>query len=435
MDEQVDRGPGAAQLARSAGPALLVGAASALVLFGADELALVLEHWWWHTLPHALGVAEDARWWIVVVLTLTGALVGLVLWKAPGHGGHDTATVELISPPLPLRALPGVLAALVLGLAGGVSLGPEGPIIMIGAALAVLAYRRIAPAVPVQAVLVIAAAGMLGAMLGTPVAAALALTGALGGVKGGHLWDRLFAPLVAAGSGAVMYHLLGGASWDMGLPDYEPAWIDLVTASVVAVIAAVAGVGAAAVFAPAWRLARRLRHPMIYATVGGVLLGLLGVIGGPLTLFKGATQTAEILANRDAYGVGALVGILVVKLVAVVVAGATGFRGGRIFPALFAGVVVGLLGHALIPGLPLAMAVAAGVMGMVLAISRDGWFAIFGGVLVAGDIATVAILCVAILPAWLVVTRAPHMIVHLPSPTPAPSPAGTAATPTPPPAD
>ncbi len=415
MDAEVDKGPGPAALARSAGPAALVGAVSALILFGADEVALVLEHWWWHTLPDLLGVAEDARWWIVVVLTVTGALVGLVLWKAPGHGGHDTATVELVSPPLPMRALPGVAAALILGLAGGVSLGPEGPIIMIGAALAVLAYRHLSPATPVTAVLVIATAGMLGAMLGTPVAAALALTGALGGVKGGHLWDRLFAPLVAAGAGAVMYRLMGGASWDMGLPAYQPAWMDLLTASLVAAGAAAAGVAAAAVFAPAWRLFRRLRHPMIYATVGGVLLGLLGALGGEITLFKGALQTAEILADRDAYGIGALAAIIVIKLIAVVVAGASGFRGGRIFPALFVGVAAGLLGHALMPGLPVTMAVAAGVMGMVLAISRDGWFAIFGGVLVAGDIATLALLCVAVLPAWLVVTRAPHMLVHAPA--------------------
>ena len=76
---------------------------------------------------------------------------------------------------------------------------------------------------------------------------------------------------------------------------------------------------------------------------------------------------------------------------------------------------VDLPGHALIPGLPLAMAVAAGVMGVVLAVSRDGWFAIFGGVLIAGDIATLPLLCVAILPAWLVVTRAPHMLVRLPA--------------------
>lgn len=426
MDDEHDKGPGAAALLRSAGPALLVGAASALILFGADELALLLEHWWWETLPHLLGVDQDARWWIVVVLTVTGALVGLVVWKAPGHGGHDTATVELISPPLPLRALPGVLAALVLGLAGGVSLGPEGPIIMIGAALAVLAYRRLAPATPVTAVLVIATAGMLGAMLGTPVAAALALTGALGGVKGGHLWDRLFAPLVAAGAGAAMYHLLGGGSWDMGLPPYEPQWLDLATAALVAVTAALGGVAAAAVFEPAWRLARRLRHPLAYATTGGLLLGLLGVVGGHITLFKGAAQTAEILAERDQYGVAALVLIIVVKLVAVVVAGATGFRGGRIFPALFVGAVVGILGNVLIPSLPLSMSVAAGVMGMVLAVSRDGWFAIFGGALIAGDIATVPILCVVILPAWLVVTRAPHMLVRLPKPAATPAHDATA---------
>lgn len=418
-DETIDRGPGPAALAKSAVPAALVGVACALILFGADELAMLLEHWWWHTLPGLLGVPDGARWWIVLVLTVTGALVGLVLWKAPGHGGHDTATVELIAPPLPLNALPGVLTALVLGLAGGVSLGPEGPIIMIGASLSVLAYKRLAPQVPTMAVLVISAAGMLGAMLGTPVAAALTFTGALGAVKGGHLWDRLFAPLVAAGAGAVAYHMLGGVSWDTGLPAYEAHWWDLVTASIVAVVGAAAGVAAAAAFAPAWRLARRLRNPLVYATVGGVLLGLLGALGGEITMFKGAVQTAEILANRAEYGVGALIGIIVIKLVAVVVAGSTGFRGGRIFPALFIGVAMGLLGHALIPGLGVTLAVGAGVLGVVLAIAHDGWLALFAAALVSSDIATFPVLCIAVLPAWLVVTRAPHMLVHEPAEAPA----------------
>ncbi len=422
-DETIDRGPGPAALAKAAVPAVVVGVASALILFGADELALVLEHWWWHTLPGLLGVAEDARWWNVVVLSITGVLVGLVLWKAPGNGGHDTATVEIMSPPLPVKALPGVLAALVLGLAGGVSLGPEGPIIMIASSLAVLAYKKFAPAVPTEAVIIVTAAGMLGAMLGTPVAAALVLTGALGAVKGGHLWDRLFTPLVAAGSGAIAYHLLGGVSWNMGLPAYEPRLWDLLTGSVVAVVGAGAGVAAAAALPPAWRMARRLRNPLVYATAGGLILGLLGALGGQITLFKGAAQTAEIIANRDDYGVLALAGIIVIKLVAIVVAAATGFRGGRIFPALFVGVAMGLLGHALIPGLSLTLAVGAGVLGVVLAIGHDGWLALFIAAVVTGDIATFPMLCIIVLPAWLVVTRAPHMLVHEGAPGPVSEPA------------
>ncbi len=384
---QQHAGPGPAALARSALPAAIVGGISGLILFAVDEVALGLEHVWWQWLPDTLGVAADARWWPLPILALTGALVGLVLWKMPGHGGHDTATIELTAPPLPIRALPGVAAALILGLAGGVSLGPEGPIIMIAAGLTVVAYRRVSPTTPVPAALVIATSAMLGAMLGTPVAAALVLTGALGGAGAGHLWDRLFAPLVAAGAGAAVYHLVGGVSWDMGLPAYSPAWVDLLTASVVGVVGAALGAAAAWTFPVAHRLFRTLRHPIAYVTLGGVLLGLLAIIGGPRTLFKGADQAAELLADRSSLGTGTLVVIVVVKLAAIVVAGSSGFRGGRIFPALFTGVAIGVLAHAVVPAVPVTLAVAAAVLGVVFAVGRDGWIALFGGALVAGDVA------------------------------------------------
>jgi hypothetical protein len=48
---------------------------------------------------------------------------------------------------------------------------------------------------------------------------------------------------------------------------------------------------------------------------------------------------------------------------------------------------------------------------VVLAIARDGWIALFIGVAVTGGVMVLAVLCVAILPAWLLVTRAPEMLV------------------------
>lgn len=97
-------------------PAALVGVVCALLLWGAEELAALLEHLWWGALPDALGVGE-ARWWPLVILTITGALIGLVVERAPGHAGYDSAQIELNAPPLPLRSLPGVAIVLVLALA------------------------------------------------------------------------------------------------------------------------------------------------------------------------------------------------------------------------------------------------------------------------------------------------------------------------------
>ncbi len=109
---------------------------------------------------------------------------------------------------------------------------------------------------------------------------------------------------------------------------------------------------------------------------------------------------------------------MVVKTVALVIAAAAGFRGGRIFPSVFIGVAIGVLANGLLPSIPLTVAVAAGVVGMVLAVARDGWLALFIGAAVAGNIVVLPLLCIAILPAWLIVSKAPPMIAHVPEPNP-----------------
>ena len=75
--------------------------------------------------------------WIIGVLTLTGIAVGLVIRFSQGHAGPDPACEPLIGAPVPPSALPGLIVALILGLAGGVSLGPEHLIMTVNIALAV----------------------------------------------------------------------------------------------------------------------------------------------------------------------------------------------------------------------------------------------------------------------------------------------------------
>ena len=128
-----------------------------------------------------------------------------------------------------------------------------------------------------------------------------------------------------------------------------------------------------------------------------------------------AGELGELVAERGEYGAAAILLIVLVKLAALVVSAAAGFRGGRIFPAVFGGVAVGVLANSLLPEVPLTVAVAGGVLGMVLAISKEGWIALFIAVAVTGSIAVLPVLCVAILPTWLLVSRAPEMIVHPPA--------------------
>ena len=199
-------------------PAIVVGVLSALILWGLEQLADLLGGVLWTTLPDALGV-DPSGWWIILVLTVTGLAVGIALKVLPGHGGPDSVTTELMSPPLKLKVLPGLALVTLLGLAGGVSLGPENPIIAINVAIVVAIFARLVPKVSPQVAMLLAGASTVGALFGTPVAAALLFTGILAALRsGGSLWDRLFLPVAAAGAAATTMHLLGAPPFAFDLP-------------------------------------------------------------------------------------------------------------------------------------------------------------------------------------------------------------------------
>jgi len=404
--------PALRNLLRLSVPAVLVGVISALVLYALDWLSAEAEDVLWTVLPGALGVDPDSRWWIFGMLTGAGLLVGLVVWLVPGHGGRDSATTELIAPPLPLRVLPSLAVVTVLGLAGGVSLGPENPIIAINTALLVALVARLWPKVPTDLVVMLAAAATIGALFGTPVAAALVFTGVVAGFpRGGPLFDRLFLPLVSAGAGAMTMDAFGRPFASMDLPDLGvPDIGDVGISLAVATVAAGAALLGVLAFPYVHRFFHGMRNPVLYVTLGGVVLGVLGAIGGPLTLFKGSQQSFELVQQRADLSTWNLVLIVAVKLVALVVAAAAGFRGGRIFPAVFIGVAAGVVVNAAFPGAPLGLSVASGVLGVVLAVGRDGWIALFVAVAVVGDVGVLPVLCLAVLPAWLLVRGAPEML-------------------------
>ncbi|MFB7369176.1 ion channel protein [Streptomyces sp. NPDC056222] len=391
-------------------PALVVGVLASLLFLAIERISEEFEHVLWDTLPDALGIGGYSSLWMIVMLTATGIAVGLVVWKVPGHAGPDPASTGLESPPVAPSVVPGLLLAGTLALAGGVSLGPENPIIAANIALAYWLGRKVAPAAPGALWVVLASSATIGALFGTPVAAALVISEALTHQPGarGSLWDRLFAPLVAAGAGAMTTSLLTDFTFDLSLPQVpHPGWGDLLAAMVVATAAALFGLLACYGFPHVHRAFKRLNHPMLMLPLGGLVLGLLGALGGPLTLFKGLEQVKELSANIGGYSSGDLAKMAVVKLVALVIAASCGFRGGRIFPAVFIGVAFGMFAQALVPEIPPAVAVSAGVLGVLLATTRQGWVSLFVAGVLAPQPSMFAVLCLASLPAWLVVTGRP----------------------------
>ncbi|MGW3103185.1 ion channel protein [Streptomyces sp. NPDC001100] len=392
-------------------PAVVVGVLASLLFIGVSAAAEQLQHVLWNNLPDALGIGRYSVLWMLVMLTATGIAVGLVVWKAPGHAGPDPATIGLEAVALPPVVLPGLLLATALMLAGGPSLGPENPIIAVNVALTLWAGRRLAPRVPGGAWGALAESATIGALFGTPVAAALLISEALAGRQTkGALWDNVFAPLTAAGVGAMTTTLVAHPTFDLHLPPLgRPGWGDLLAVLVLAPLAALLGMAAVYVFPYVHSAFSRLGHPMLALPAGGLVLGLLAAVGGQLTLFKGLDQIGTLAADPEGWSAGQFATMTVVKLAAMLVATSCGFRGGRIFPSVFIGVALGLFAHAVVPAVHPALGVAAGVLGMLLAITRQGWLSLFTAAILVASPAILALLCIGSLPAWLLVTGRPQM--------------------------
>ncbi len=399
-------------------PAVAIGIASSLILIVVMKIASVLQNLLWQRLPGTLGIAQDSPLWIIGVLTLTGIAVGLVIRFSQGHAGPDPACEPLIGAPLPPSALPGLIVALILGLAGGVSLGPEHPIMTVNIALAVAIGARLLPRVNRMEWTILASAGTIGALFGTPVAAALIFSQTLNGSSEVPLWDRLFAPLMAAAAGALTTGLFFHPHFSLPIAHYgQMEMTDILSGAIVAAIAIAAGMVAVWCLPRLHAMMHQMKNPVLVLGIGGFILGILGVIGGPVSLFKGLDEMQQMVANQ-AFSTSDYFLLAVIKLAALVVAAASGFRGGRIFPAVFVGVALGLMLHEHVPAVPAAITVSCAILGIVLVVTRDGWLSLFMAAVVVPNTTLLPLLCIVMLPAWLLLAGKPMMMVNRPKQQP-----------------
>ena len=399
-------------------PAVAIGIASSLILIVVMKIASVLQNLLWQRLPGTLGIAQDSPLWIIGVLTLTGIAVGLVIRFSQGHAGPDPACEPLIGAPIPPSALPGLIVALILGLAGGVSLGPEHPIMTVNIALAVAIGARLLPRVNRMEWTILASAGTIGALFGTPVAAALIFSQTLNGSNEVPLWDRLFAPLMAAAAGALTTGLFFHPHFSLPIAHYgQMEMTDILSGAIVAAIAIAAGMVAVWCLPRLHAMMHQMKNPVLVLGIGGFILGILGVIGGPVSLFKGLDEMQQMVANQ-AFSTSDYFLLAVIKLAALVVAAASGFRGGRIFPAVSVGVALGLMLHEHVPAVPAAITVSCAILGIVLVVTRDGWLSLFMAAVVVPNTTLLPLLCIVMLPAWLLLAGKPMMMVNRPKQQP-----------------
>lgn len=325
----------------------------------------------WDTVPSALG-ADEPPWWWVLGLLVVGALAVSLAVRLPGHGGHHP--LDGLSFGVAPRDLPSILLAAFASLVFGAVIGPEAPLLALGAGIGVAAARRAGPAA--SRVVVLAGAGAaIGVVLGNPLVTALLLLEALlhaPRTDGGPGPGRAMVPvLVALGAGDLVR--VGVGDWP-GVHTSTLSTGDLAAYPTVHVADLVWGlltaVGTTALVVLATRSAEALRHvarrgPALALVLGGLAIGALALavrattgVGVDVVLFSGQQSLGTVTATT---AVGTLVVVAVVKSAAYALSLGAGFRGGEIFPAVFIGCAAGAAAAAALPGTAVGAQVACGI--------------------------------------------------------------------------
>jgi len=209
----------------------------------------------------------------------------------------------------------------------------------------------------------------------------------------------LFPSLLASAVSTVVFVLLSGAFFETlyQFPDYAPRLVDLLFAVPLGLLGGVIGV----LFMLSLKRLQQLFLPMKKSVVlRGLLGGLgMGIIGAllPLTLFSGEAETTELIEGAAELGVVLLIVLGLVKLFATSLLLATGWKGGYIFPIMFASVALGMAMDLLFPGIPVAVCVAATMAGALVAALRAPLYAaLFTLVLVQKETASVVAVAVVV---------------------------------------
>jgi H+/Cl- antiporter ClcA len=315
------------------------------------------------------------------VLTVAGALVGLVVVRLPGRGGHLPAGGMGAGMTAPID-LPGALLAAALSLVLGAVIGPEAPLIALGGALAIMVASRTRLRESGQGVALMAAAGSAAAIatiFGNPLVAAVLILEVVG-FAGSQVLLVLLPALVSSGVGALIFTGMG--NWTgisvpslavPGLPAAALGWGDLAWVVPVAVLAAA---GAAACRRLGQGTARAGTGPTLVAsTVVGLVVGACAAAYTLITgrsvldvLQSGQGALPALVSSPKSWSIGALLLLLAFKGAAYGLSLGS-FRGGPTFPAVFLGAAIGVLVGPL-PGLGTTAGIAIGMTAATTAVLR-----------------------------------------------------------------
>ena len=377
----------------------------------------------------ALALNMDPRLFTIAVCTLGGLLVGLLVKLFGDHTGIFAEVMLEFGKTgrFDYRNAPGIVITAFVSLISGASLGPEAPLADACGGLGTLVSDRMKlNEQETRTMGYSGISGMLAAFITSPFGGALlGLESAQGGTGGrmAYFWV-LFPSLLSSAVATIVFVLLSGAFFETlyRFPAYDPRLTDLFYAAPLGLIGGAVGL----LFMISLQRLKGVFEFMksrvvLRGLIGGLGMGLIGALL-PLTLFSGEAETVELIARAAEIGVAMLIVLAFAKLFATSLLLATGWKGGYIFPIMFAGVALGLAVSLLFPSVPVPVAVAATMAGALVAALKAPLFAaLFTSALVqkeTGAVIAIAVVVSALLTALLALRNARRAAANAPTVNP-----------------
>jgi H+/Cl- antiporter ClcA len=338
-------------------------------------------------LPHAFGYQNGPpKWWPLPILAIGALIVALAIVRLPGKGGHIPAEGLSAGGPSGPSVLPGVILAGLATIGFGLVLGPEAPLIAVGAGVAALTISLARRDTPPQALMVVVAAGSFAALsfiFTSPLIAAVILIEATG-LGGPKLRVVLIPGLLAAGIGTLvslgMGHFTGLSTSAYALGPLQLSTAPRPTVGdfgwtialglAVGVVTSVVMRGGLLTYRLVSRRQLLVLLPTIGLIIGGLAIAFSQATGKSFeeVLFSGQDQLPGLVSQAGTWSLAALTWLLVFKGLAYGLSLGS-YRGGPTFPALFLGAAAGIMASHL-PGFPIQAAVAVGMGAAVVAVLR-----------------------------------------------------------------
>jgi H+/Cl- antiporter ClcA len=399
--------------------AAVIGVLVSLASWGFLQLIHEMQHWVYEDLPSGLGFTAVPAWWPLPVLGVAGVVIALAIVRLPGTGGHQPSEGLKAGPPTTPIELPGVILAALASIGLGMVLGPEAPLLGLATGLGILAVKLAKKDAPDRVLALVAAAAAFAAissLFGSPVVGAVILIEATG-LGGPTLPVVLLPGLLAAGIGSLVFIGMGSltglsssayAIAPLSLPAYhEPtvsafAWtigLALVVAVTVFVIVQIGKTVAVVVSKRPFVVI-----PIAALVVAGLAIAFAQMSGKPdtLVLFSGQDAMGSIVGQAATLSVGTLALLIAFKGLAWGISLGSA-RGGPTFPAMFLGIVGGLLA-AHLPGYAETPAVAALMGAALVSMLRLPLSSIMIALVVSqAGLATSPLIIVAVVVAYLAV--------------------------------